>query len=275
MENKDVKDFISYVKTIVSIASAAITIIVGTALIVSYSNLQSLRDEVNREAKEMKQDVKEIREASFNEVQATRKYAKDQIDAIKSNAESVAIITSNRKIEEKFASTNLDYLIESTAKKEVESKLDVLVDNEVKSITEMLVIIPELTRAYEQIRFGSREDLDYLDSMSNFHASIEIREIAQRYLFQKGIDYTENVRSMALNGRKVNNNVDPYQICGGKPKTPEEKEAAINSLVDIIFNSDNLGGVGKAFVALNLVSGKDFKAFDITGVKNWYFGRYR
>jgi len=209
---------------------------------------------------------------SFKEVQFTKDYAKEQIDAIRLNAEAVAIITSNSKVEEKFASTNLDYLIETTAKKQVNDKLGILVDKEIARFEEMITILPELTTANDQIRFGSKTHLIWLDSISNFHQSTQIREMAQSLLFQKGYDYTKKIRMPALNGEVVTIG-DPYKICGGKPKNEEEKQAAINNLVNIILTGENLYAVGRAFVALDLVTGKEFKAFDITGVKNWYYSK--
>lgn len=276
MISNEGKELISFVKFVVGFASTAITIIVGVAMFVSWSDLKSMRGEIRAEAKEMKEEVKEIKLNSFKEVQFTKDYAKEQIDAIRLNAEAVAIITSNSKVEEKFANTNLDNLIEEIAKKQVNDKLGILVNKEVAHFEEMITILPELSTALDQIRYGSKKHLVWMDSIANKHSSQKIRKIAKDMIFQKGKDYDDGRTYEPLNGRDYHDNpkYNPYKVCGGnKPETKEEVEAAIDNLVSYILNGKDLYSLSDYFVALRLITNKDFHTFDLHAVKTWYYSR--
>lgn len=271
--NSEVKEFIIFIKTVVAIASAAITIIVTVAMFVSWSNLKSLREELRTEAREMKDEVKDIKKSSYQEIQDVRQQTNKVLESIRKDAESVAIITSNRKVQEKFANTNLDYMIENVARKQVNSKLNVIVEKEVEQFMVLAKEIPDLTTAAEMIRWHSREHVDYLDSMANFHISSEVREIAQKLLFKRGMDYVNGKYSYPLGVQYTNEAQDPYTVCGGRPKTKEQKTVATNVLANYILSGDDVTDVVKAFCALNELEGTSFKVFDITGVKNWYYSR--
>ena len=186
-----------------------------------------------------------------------------QIAAIREDARNLALSSAKERIDEAFRGNNIQSEIDSTAKRELNGRLDYYV----KNINQSYELMNNLILLSDRVYWGDRLALDELDSLAYYSDNINLQKAAKSLLFQKGIDYKNVIDSLSSHGEMNKNPLAQLGIADSLLLSTADSLKIKLSLEKIILNDTNLYRIATAFIALRNRLGISVNIFDINFIK--------
>ena len=273
------KKIVNLFKLIVIVVTTGLTILVSVALIVSYKDVASMRIDLRNQASDMKEEIATLKQYSQTEIKNTQDYSISQINIIKEEAITQAKLSANLKIQEIFEdSKRIREMIEETAEKKLYIKLNDILDRQLLETEDILKsqieIIPSLISATDRIRVGSREAMEYVDSLRLSADRKNVRELAETIYQLKKEDYFKfydaDVDSAVVTVTTMNNPKvflsHPLLLNYDKDyrnwQNPDKRNIILSRIVFQIRNGKDLNEIAIAFLLLKKWGNYNIELFD-------------
>lgn len=206
-------DLIGYFKTVVWIASIAITAIVSASLIFAYSSVSDLKSDLKNSMDVIEKKatdglisyqtaIDNYRIYSENTLDRTQEFTINQIEQIAHTANQLAISTANNRIDEAFKSPEINRMIEHSGSRLISEfisyRLDSMVNDANNIISNQIKLVPDLILGVDLIRNGSRRAWNSLDSIAKTTSDSLITSLIQNILLEKSKQYTTLAKNIFI-----------------------------------------------------------------------------
>ncbi|MBK9718820.1 MAG: hypothetical protein IPQ02_04020 [Saprospiraceae bacterium] len=252
-ENKThYESLLIYFKYLVTITGGAITLMTGAAIYYSYHSLKDLRDDIKKEAEE-------IKSKALNSIENTKNQATIEINGLKYDAKELAIKSTQIEVNKAFETNKIRNLIEKTAENKLSSKLGIIVKQETSKIEDIFRSIPILTTTYEQARWNGQVR-KYIDTLYYYslNASHELtRLLAKEFLLQKGRDY----ENFFIETNMISSQDSILIICERSLELTASKNN-LKKLYNTALTEENLEKLTQAFICIRKVTNANLPNFD-------------
>lgn len=279
LSGDEFKKIVNLFKVIVIFVTSGLTILVTAALIVSYKDVASMRTDLRNQASDMKEEIAALKSYSQTEIKNAQDYSIRQINITKEEALTQAKLSANLKIQEIFEDNRrIREMIEETAEKKLYTRLNEILDMQLLETEEILKsqvkVIPSLISATDRIRVGSREALEYVDSLRLNAERKSVRELAETIFQLKKEDYFNVFNSEVDTAISVVNKMNDPKVFLSYPlllkyerdyrnwQNPEKREIILSKIILEIRNGQDLNEIAIAFLLLIKWGKYDIEFFD-------------
>ncbi|HWR17975.1 MAG TPA: hypothetical protein VN577_24315 [Terriglobales bacterium] len=226
----------SYFKYLVTLTAAFMTLLLGAAGYLFYSNLRDVRADA------------------------------------KSEAERIAKDEAARSVKDAFDENNINAMILEAARHKVGSVTDKLIQEQLgqrlKPLQELVLFVGQISESDTRMRIGYRSGFDEIRAIrKQTHdpavlrfADTTLSSTTQHYESSWG-QFVKNGNEPALKALQTSN----FRDADESEPVPE----TIRDVVRIINNSPDLNRVALAFFAFRELSGEHAAMFDIDSVNSW------
>lgn len=235
--------------------------------------LINLQSQLNNLTGQSNDYLSSLKTDSKNYLDDSRQIASLQLSAIKEEVKYLALESAKNEIIETFKKNNMEELVKKIADEKLKGEIEILISTEINNVASILDILPDLSIAYEQIGYGNFSYFKFLDSISTFHPNQKIREIAYKFLIQKGEDFDNNIwieedyRHSESSRIRV---LRHYKIELTDLSTEEKKTSLINKQVQNIltYHENDLGNLSEYFLIIKLIlNDYSLKTFDMNKIR--------
>jgi hypothetical protein len=247
----------SFFNTLIAWTLGALSLIGGIGAWAFYSNLKDARAEAR---------------AAIDEVQ---KSAEKQIAGVRTDSARLAQEEARRRVEEAFAKSNVTTLIDETAKKEVGAAIQRRIGEEFErsmprvrsDITAVAAVFDMATR----MRMGHRPGWEALVEAAKSEPNETARQQAVTLLARISGDYAATFVEEPWQSDSAKTREYARNHVGVPPGASDREiiQALLASLSDPKFQ---MMEVAYSFQMLKLITGNQFRMFDVEAVKLWAKG---
>ena len=267
----------------------AMVLIASIVLAVTYKDRNSMREEKDKTIAELKSEMKdlkiELKDDATKSLERINKNAESELYTIKSETKQLAIDETKKELSNQFANDKIQSLIKTEAIKEVKGKVTDIVDEEIGN----LILISD---AASQMRSGKLEGLLKLENFAkNLPNRIQresskalLKQISSVWQTQIGQSesgteiYEQRIKFHRLDAylKKYNETIPSPQITNdqtyiNKALLKITDKELISHLVNRINNKEmDLFHLSRYIYDLSKFTNKDFKAFEIVKINDWY-----
>lgn len=273
LSGDEFKKIVNLVKVIGSVLIIAISFMVSAAIIVSYQDVKSMRDDLRLRSEQASKEIEKMRIIAEENIEKTRLYSNSQIDKTRILAMEEARNTSRNRIEEIFRSGNIEDLVAKTAEQRLKKKLNEIVDRELGRASGEFnsKMDAQIRLNYQQqgIAAGSLIDLLFIDSLRRFSQNIHEKEIAEQIYQAKKYDYInayKNRVEVKLDTLGKNYITNICQLKKGSLDSLSTDEL-IYTISNKLLESKFLFIIGELFIVLDKFTDEKIEMFDFNQVK--------
>jgi hypothetical protein len=278
------------------------SLVVAVAAFFISSNIKDIKKDIQEDVAKLKPDIEKIgkdadktladtKESSKLSLEYTKTLSEMQIKLLALETSGAAKLEVRNKVEEAFKNNSVQFMIDQTARKEVNGKLKEVVKEETAKTQEVFNYLSQIQIAFEQVGKGSKYHLNFLDSLSNVAENDLIKSFAKTLVIQKGIDYEQSIFSPTYYTENANSFYQPESslVVGGFLDTSRVKlvsslniefsekltdDEILRILVPIMQKENNLNQLTVMYWHLRKLSKTAFKTFDSEPVYKWYKVRF-
>jgi hypothetical protein len=225
----------SYFRYLVTITVGAITLILGTAGVLFYSNMKDVR-----------------------------------IDA-KDEANRVAATEAKNRVDQAFDDKNINAMILKAATDKIGTITDKMIQEQVAvrlvPIQQKIVAIGQIEDSNMRMRMAFRDGLDDLTRIMKTSTDSDIVRFANTTMTSVSRDYETRVRELVsrFNGNALSAMQNNQAVLIGFGLRPND----LHDVVQVLTKSDDLNVVSIGFAAFRQLSGENVKMFDVAAVTSW------
>lgn len=195
LSGDDFKRIINLFKWIGIAVISGISLLVSVAVIISYKDVNAMREDLRLRAESMNNEVKELRVYSQNEIKNLQEHSLGQIRLIREEAANMAKASAEAKIQQILSDNEtIRRMIEETAKNKLYASLDDILQSELerseKQIQHKIAMGAQLASSEYHITQGSRQALLFVDSLRKKSSDNFIKASANNLWKQKQLDYS-------------------------------------------------------------------------------------
>ncbi|MFZ1081625.1 MAG: hypothetical protein WAO19_06845 [Candidatus Kryptoniota bacterium] len=265
-------------------------IFVGVAAYLIGNNLSDVNRKTDQAVQNFNEEIRIVKSESDQAIRDRREEADRQMDNFRKNmetflnfsrdvtqmemttatetAKNLALSSAKERIEEAFKANNVQLLVDSAARKEVQDRLNSIVQETMKKTETTFDQFATLISLVDRIRAVDRTAVDALDSLAHSSDDPNVRREAYYLLLQKGKDYDNSVDSLTAHHILQSIALKQLGMADTELITGADTVKVRSALEDLILKSPDLYKVTNAFMALRKLTGADIETFDITLVKN-------
>ena len=213
--------------------------------------------------------MKETKEQSYILGKEIQSEAQKNITYIRNDAKSLALTEAEKKVNDAFKEKNIQKVIDEMAKREIESRVKEIVDEQMKQSPTLILVMLSTDR----IKAGDRKAFMFVDSIAQYSKDFLSKSKADSIRKMKAKDYDDyypavtSIKRLNEVGCSYDDNGGLIQVdstASGMQKRFEYSKSAI-------ANSDDLGCVAEEFEVLRFITRKPIKMFDFDAVKKLQF----
>jgi len=224
---------LSYFKYLVTLCTAALTLIIAVGGVLFYRNMAEVREDASR------------------------------------LAQKAAIEESRKKVEEAFEQNKItDYINEVAARKVAvvtDKQIERQLQSKLEPVQRRITDIGEIAEHSARARLGFRAALIDLQRMVRTTNDEAVREFATSALKTIAGDYeTRNTEALKKLG-----NVSPFEAAKSNQLGQATPIRNLHDIVVVVRTENDLNWVAAAFLVFRELSGSKVKAFDFEGVEQW------
>jgi hypothetical protein len=215
--------------------------------------------------------MSQVRDQATAAITETRDSADREIAKVRADARGVAIDEAHKRVDEAFRTENVRSMLNAAARREVGPAIDRQVREEVDramvGFDQAMSNLEEIADLGVKMRLGVREALDGLVLKAKTAATAKDRLRAKNILESISRDYEKVTRDQIRMGNFTDARTYFFAIAGGglKPDSPK----ALPAIIRVVRGSLDLNTVSAAFLALDEMTGHQFRMFDIDEVEEW------
>lgn len=295
MEPNTVENAIEYLKSLVKWTAFAIGFIISVALLFTYADLNSLReehrlkaDEIKKDAALMVEELKYLRSEARADIQNAQNYTLSQIELIRDDAGSRAYVAANNRIDEIMSNERgVKSMIENSAAELIEKELKSYTSSTVEKFKQQnkleLDTVAIITSSYQKTEYGEKKELVKIIEILKSSNSELVKSQAQFYFNQVKSNYdlyhypeiNEQIDKILLLG-KENKDEILYKLLRThfRSLTPpddslskDEKQAQLKEkLFDILNQSNDLNEIAYVTLFLNRLFNEKIELFDFSRI---------
>ncbi len=232
-----------------------ISIILTVAGIFFYSNMNEIKTDI-------KDKVGGLETSAVNTITESKKLVSNSISDLRIEASQIARTETIKKVEEGFRSHNITNMIDSVAKKELNSAIQKRIAD---LISPKMIELTRLSDIANKMRRGYRSALDEFNKFISSTEDEAIKSSALEILSRISIDYDTMTTNM-INERKKSN-LNLRGILNVDASIPDS--LMINKIIQFIDNANDLSDVAFGFIILRDNYKVNIKMFDFKYFNEW------
>jgi hypothetical protein len=269
-EQRHYDSLIRFFKYLVTLTIAAITIVVGVVMFLTFQNMSDARQEVTKSLTEIKTDVKDATEKSLRSFDKLQIQVREEVKNFKEETRGYALNETKLRVAEAFEENKIKQLIEITAEERLKEKLEAIVEEQLiiikQRVENQMKIFPDIVLAVDKIRNGKRAGLYQLDSLRLFSKDPLIRDLANDTYREKARDYEEFWWEYSKS-KSLKDYRDIFRI--DTSITVNDTILLLQSLITLIQTDQELNNVAYAICVFNNLTGQNIEMFDFEKINVW------
>lgn len=209
-------------------------------------------------------NISDVRNDAGAAIEATKRNAAEEISKTASQTADIARTEAQKRIDEAFERSNVQQLIERTAR----DKVNTAVDQEIKRnlsariqvLQDEIAETGEIANAGARLRLEFRPALDTLLKKSD-DPNEAIRGYAKSTLLLVGSDYETRLKELV----PQENASQLLSVFSDRNPPP----ATLKEMMDVIHHSQNVKAVVASFIAMRQLTATQLQIFDIPAAEKW------